>query len=73
MLTKSGFAPGPVRMLRHSDWLRSSVKIARNQGRSTPWLHWLRAKPTSRLATWYSYLLRQSDCMTVTACKPLAA
>jgi SAM-dependent methyltransferase len=73
MLTKAGFAPGPLRMLRHSDWLRSSVKIARNQGRTTLWLHWLQAKPTSRLATWYSYLLRQSDCMSITASKPLAA
>jgi SAM-dependent methyltransferase len=73
MLTKSGFAAGPVRMLRHSDWLRSSVKIARNQGRSAPWQSWLQAKPASRLATWYSYLLRQSDCMVVTALKPLAA
>ena len=31
------------------------------------WPRWLLAKPLSRLATWYSYLTRQSDCMIVTA------
>jgi 2-polyprenyl-3-methyl-5-hydroxy-6-metoxy-1,4-benzoquinol methylase len=72
MLLKVGFAVGPVRMLRHSDWLRSSAKIARRHGRSATWQRCLLAKSTSRLATWLSYLLGQSDCMTVTAYKPFA-
>jgi SAM-dependent methyltransferase len=69
MLIRAGFAVGPVQMLRHSDWLRSSVKIANRYGRAEPWQRWLRGKPASRLATWYSYLLRQSDCMCVKAYK----
>jgi SAM-dependent methyltransferase len=73
MLIKAGFAVGSVRMLRHSDWLRSSVKIASRNGRLTSWQRWLLGKPASRMATWYNFLLRQSDCMAVTAYKYLAS
>jgi SAM-dependent methyltransferase len=65
MLLRAGFRPGPVRLVRHSDWLRASARLA---GRLTPdarWPRWLATKPLSRLATWYSYLRQQCDCMMV--------
>jgi 2-polyprenyl-3-methyl-5-hydroxy-6-metoxy-1,4-benzoquinol methylase len=67
MLERVGFRPGPVRMVRHSDWLRSSAKLACQTGRHARWHRWLTAKPASRLATWYGYLTRQCDCMVVMA------
>jgi hypothetical protein len=54
-------------MVRHSDWLRSSAKRACQAPRAARWHRWLRAKPLSRLATWYSYLTYQADCILVTA------
>jgi SAM-dependent methyltransferase len=67
MLERVGFRVGPIRMVRHSDWLRSSAKLAGRLPRGPHWHRWLTTKFTSRLATWYSYLTKQSDCMLVAA------
>jgi 2-polyprenyl-3-methyl-5-hydroxy-6-metoxy-1,4-benzoquinol methylase len=67
MLERVGFRVGPIRMVRHSDWLRSSARLACQSAPAPGWHRWLTAKPTSRLTTWYSYLTHQSDCMMVTA------
>src|SRR5262249_4902570 len=67
MLERAGFVAGPVRMVRHSKWLRASAQLAQRNARRPYWQRWLKTKPTSRLATWYSYLTQQSDCMLVTA------
>jgi SAM-dependent methyltransferase len=67
MLENVGFAPGPVRMIRHSAWMRSSAKLSARSGEAPGWHRLLRAKPMSRLATWYGYLTAQCDCMIVTA------
>ncbi len=67
MLERAGFRVGPVRMVRHSDWMRWSAKLARRTGRPVVWRRWLTAKPASRLASWYTYLIRQTDCILVTA------
>jgi len=69
MLERTGFHPGPVHMVRHSDWLRSSAKLAVRDRRSPYWYHWLTTKPMSRVATWYSSVTRQADCMIVAAYK----
>jgi SAM-dependent methyltransferase len=66
MMERAGFVVGPVRMVRHSKWLRASAQLAERNQRSPYWHRWLKTKPTSRLATWYSYLTLQSDCMLVT-------
>jgi len=66
MLENVGFNVGPVRMVRHSDWLRSSAKLSVRHGDAPRWHRLLAAKPTSRLATWYSYFTSQCDCMIVT-------
>jgi SAM-dependent methyltransferase len=67
MLERSGFRVGPIRMVRHSDWLRASARLACQTARGPVWHRWLTVKTISRLATWYCYLTTQSDCMMVTA------
>jgi SAM-dependent methyltransferase len=67
ILRKAGFRVGQVRMVRHSDWLRSSARLASQLVPGEHWPRCLRNKPLSRLVTWYSYLTRQSDCILVTA------
>jgi SAM-dependent methyltransferase len=67
MLEKAGFRVGPTRMVRHSDWLRSSAKRACQTAGAPLWQRWLTAKPVSRLATWYCHLRHQADCIMVSA------
>jgi SAM-dependent methyltransferase len=67
MLENAGFAVGPIRMVRHSDWLRSSARLSARHVSTPRWHRLFTAKPTSRLATWYSYLTGQCDSMIVTA------
>jgi 2-polyprenyl-3-methyl-5-hydroxy-6-metoxy-1,4-benzoquinol methylase len=67
ILLRAGFHPGPIHMVRHSDWLRASAKRAWQTGTATKWQRCLTSKPASSMATWYAYLTRQSDCMVVMA------
>jgi SAM-dependent methyltransferase len=69
MLERAGFRAGPVRLVRHSQWLRSSARWASADRRAPYWHRWLTTKPASRLATWYGYLTGQSDCILATAFK----
>lgn len=67
MLEQAGFRVQQPRMIRHSDWLRSSAKRACATGRASSWHHLLTFKPAARLATWYSYWTDQTDCILVSA------
>jgi SAM-dependent methyltransferase len=67
ILHRAGFRVGPVRMVRHSGWLRASARNACQRPQASRWHRWLVRKTPSRLATWYSYLTGQADCMLVTA------
>lgn len=67
MLEQAGFRVGPVQMVRHSHWLRASAQLAIRQYAKPSWRRWLASKPLSRLATWYSFLTSQADCIMVTA------
>jgi SAM-dependent methyltransferase len=67
MLEQAGFQVGPVRMVRHSHWLRASAQLAIRHYAKPSWRRWLVSKPLSRLATWYSFLTSQADCIMVTA------
>ncbi len=67
MLEHVGFCVGPIRMVRHSDWFRSSARLSCQGGGAPRWHRLLTFKPLSRLATWYSYLSAQCDCMIVAA------
>jgi SAM-dependent methyltransferase len=66
MLDRAGFRIGPIRMVRHSHWLRESAKLACRRGMGAR-QRWLRSKSASRLATWYAYLTQQSDCILANA------
>ncbi|HEV3256244.1 MAG TPA: class I SAM-dependent methyltransferase [Gemmataceae bacterium] len=67
MLRRAGFKVGPVRMVRHSNWLRSSAAVAERLLRRPRWHCWLKAGLPSRLATWYSFLTGRADCLQVIA------
>jgi SAM-dependent methyltransferase len=67
LLERAGFRSGPIRMVRHSGWLRSSARLACQNRGGPHWHRWLRVKPISSLATWYSFLTYQADCILATA------
>jgi SAM-dependent methyltransferase len=67
MLRQTGFLPGPIRMVRRSNWLRSSARRACQENNPSRWQRWLKRKGLSRLAAWYCYITRRADSMVVTA------
>jgi SAM-dependent methyltransferase len=67
MLERAGFRAGPMRMIRHSDWLRSTAHLAARRGNRSRRQRCLEARPICSLVAWYSYLTRQTDCIRVTA------
>jgi 2-polyprenyl-3-methyl-5-hydroxy-6-metoxy-1,4-benzoquinol methylase len=73
MMERAGFRVRKVRMIRHSSWLRASAQFTRRFPLKPYWRRWFVAKSASRLATWYSYWTRQSDCILVQAVKDLQA
>jgi hypothetical protein len=68
-LTAAGFAVESVRPIRHSDWLRSSAKLAVKQG-SAGWRGALTWKPLAKLTAAVNYLTNGSDCMMAVAERP---
>ena len=54
---------------RHSDWLRSSAKLAVRQ-RAAGWKQALTWKPLAKLTAAVNYLARGSDCMMAVAERP---
>jgi SAM-dependent methyltransferase len=66
MLERAGLRPGPVRMVRHSGWLRSSAQQSRRDG-GPLWHRGLAPKPAARLVTWCCALARRADCIMVSA------
>jgi len=63
MIERAGFQVREVRWIRHSDWLRSSAKLAVRQNSASFWRRSLCSKPLARLVAWGCYQLRQSDCI----------
>ncbi len=70
MLETAGFEIELVRQLRHSDWLRSSAKLAVQQGRGGLFARLLHWKPLAKAAAWMCYVARMSDCMMIVAHRP---
>ncbi len=66
-LHRAGFRVGPIRMRRHSGWIRYSARLACESPLATRWHGLLKRKLVSRLASWYGYLTNQADSMTVMA------
>jgi 2-polyprenyl-3-methyl-5-hydroxy-6-metoxy-1,4-benzoquinol methylase len=71
MLARAGFDVGPVRMVRHPEWVRHSAFLASKRPDAPRWLWWLRGRTVASLATWYTYLARRSDAMVIVAVKSL--
>ncbi|HJZ54446.1 MAG TPA: class I SAM-dependent methyltransferase, partial [Gemmataceae bacterium] len=63
MLQTAGFQVEVVRGLRHSDWLRSSARLAVKQGRGGWRAKALTWKPLAKLVAWGCYATGLSDCM----------
>jgi hypothetical protein len=70
-LTAAGFRVESVRMIRHSDWLRSSGKLAGKTGTATAGQRALTWKPLAKLIAAGCYLAGRSDCMSAIAERPL--
>lgn len=70
MLQTAGFRTEPVRQMRHSDWLRSSAKLAVRQGTGGFLANVLRWKPAAKATAWVFFALRQADCMLCIAERP---
>jgi SAM-dependent methyltransferase len=71
MLERAGFQMRGVKMVRHSSWLRASARLTSRFPFRPHWRRWLNNKTVSRLAAWYEYLTRQSDCIMAMAEKSL--
>ncbi|GIW80902.1 MAG: hypothetical protein KatS3mg105_2709 [Gemmatales bacterium] len=69
MLQRAEFDIQSIKMIRHSGWLRSSARLAAASRQGPRWRWWLRNKPFSRLASWYSYLCQMGDCILAEAVK----
>jgi len=67
MLQRAGFEVRSLQMIRHRNWLRSSADLSSRIPRRPYWHHWLKHKSLAGLATWYSYLTRQTDCLLAIA------
>jgi 2-polyprenyl-3-methyl-5-hydroxy-6-metoxy-1,4-benzoquinol methylase len=67
MLEKAGFRVGPIRLVRHSDWLWTGARRALQNGSRERWHRLLTVKPICRLLSVYCWLTSQSDCMIVSA------
>jgi SAM-dependent methyltransferase len=69
-LQTAGLRVASVRTIRHSDWLRSSAKLAA-AGPDSSWLdHLLTWKPAAKLAAWLVYTFGGSDCLLAVAERP---
>src|SRR5436305_600698 len=44
MLEHAGYRIGSLQLIRHSDWLRSSARLAARQGRGARWQRWLQTR-----------------------------
>ena len=67
MLECAGFRIESLRGLRHSDWLRSSARLASRQQPTGLLARLLKVKPCARLGAWLCYIAGRSDCMLAVA------
>jgi hypothetical protein len=70
MLQAAGFRTEPVRQMRHSDWLRSSAKLAIRQGTVGLAARLLMWKLPAKLVAWMCYIAGDSDCILCVAERP---
>jgi 2-polyprenyl-3-methyl-5-hydroxy-6-metoxy-1,4-benzoquinol methylase len=71
MLARAGFDVGPVRMVRHTKWIRKSAQLAPKGPQTSTWRRWFRGRFLANTATWYAYFAGRSDTITITAVKSI--
>lgn len=69
-LEGANFRVESIRGLRHSDWLRSSARLASRDSSTTWWKRLLKNKPLARMGAWLCYAFGRADCMLAVAEKP---
>jgi 2-polyprenyl-3-methyl-5-hydroxy-6-metoxy-1,4-benzoquinol methylase len=67
MLERAGFRVTGVKPVRHSDWLRSSARLAERMGRRSLWQRALTRKPLAKLVAWGYSLAGRADCVMAMA------
>ena len=70
MIHAAGIRPEQVRQVRHSDWLRSTAKMAVRDGTHSLLARTLLWKPTSKVAAWLCYAAGVADCVLCVAERP---
>ena len=70
MITAAGFRVEQVRLIRHSDWLRSSAKLAIAQGTARGWLRALTSKTLAKATASLVHIGDASDCLMAVAGRP---
>ena len=70
MLAAAGFRVTEVKLVRHSDWLRSSAKLASRSPDAPGWQRALTWKPLAKLAAWLTYVCGTTDCLMAVAERP---
>ena len=70
MLTAAGFRVDETKLVRHSDWLRSSAKLARQRPDAPRWQRALTWKPLAKLVAALAYGANASDCLMAVASRP---
>ncbi|CAN5375031.1 class I SAM-dependent methyltransferase [soil metagenome] len=70
MLLLAGYKVTNVKLVKHSDWLRSSALLAKRRGRGTTLKHLLTWKPLAKLAAWLMYMTGQCDCLMAVVERP---
>ena len=70
MLNTAGLRVESLRTIRHSDWLRSSAKLAMRSPRAHLRDQLLTWKPMAKLAAWLVYAMGRSDCLIAVGERP---
>lgn len=70
MLACAGFEVGCLRMPRHASWLRASAEGSCRLATHPFWHDWLTGSLGGSVASWYSVLARQTDCLLLVAERP---
>ncbi|HLW64030.1 MAG TPA: class I SAM-dependent methyltransferase [Gemmataceae bacterium] len=63
MVERAGFAVEPIQMVRHSDWIRFSARLACQRPQAMLWQKALTYNWPARLAGLWCYMAGQSDCI----------
>jgi 2-polyprenyl-3-methyl-5-hydroxy-6-metoxy-1,4-benzoquinol methylase len=70
MLAVSGFEVRNIRGIKHSDWLRSSAKLALRRSSKSLFSRALTWKPAAKLAAWMTYVTGRCDCLLAIGTRP---